>query len=142
MAQILGQDQELQINLTNSGVAGDFRNLVCMRNFSVNSELPTTSEETNCGTKTAVGNVSVTVDFDAICETVPTALTQISYEEMLAALNNKTLIGVKISSPSGGTSYYHEFAAYVTSLSLSQEAGAYISFTGTLTSNGNMDILP
>lgn len=141
MAQILGQNQELEINLTNSGVAGDYKALVCMRNFSVNSELPTTSEETNCGTKTAVGNVSVTVDFDAICETTPTVLSQISYEEMLAALNNKTLVGVRVSSPSAGAAYYHQFAAYVTSLSLSQEAGAYISFTGTLTSDGLMDII-
>ena len=142
MAQILGQNQELEINLTDpTGVSGTYKNLVCMRNFSVNSELPTTSEETNCGTKTAVGNVSVTVDFDAICETAP-SVSQISYEEMLAALNGKTLVAVKISSPSAGTSYYHQFSAYVTSLSLSQEAGAYISFTGTLTSDGLMDITP
>lgn len=141
MAQILGQNQELEINLTDpTGVGGTYKNLVCMRNFSVNSELPTTSEETNCGTKTAVGNVSVTVDFDAICETAPST-AQISYEEMLAALNGKTLVSVKISSPSAGAAYYHQFSAYVTSLSLSQEAGAYISFTGTLTSDGAMDII-
>jgi hypothetical protein len=141
MAQILGQNQELQINLTDpTGLAGTWKNLVCMRNFTVNTELPTTSEETNCGTKTAVGNVTVTVDFDAICETAPTVASQISYEEMLTAINSKTLVSVKVSSPGAGDAYYHQFSAFITSLSLSQEAGAYISFTGTLTSDGTMDI--
>lgn len=141
MAQILGQTQELEINLTDpTGVGGTFKALVCIRNFSVNSELPTTSEETNCGTLTAVGNSAVTVDFDAICETAPTT-SQISYEEMLAALHGKTKVAVKISSPSAGATYFHQFAAYVTSLSLAQEAGAYISFTGTLTSDGLIDIV-
>jgi hypothetical protein len=135
MGQILGQTQDLKINLTNSGNQADFLTLVCIRNFSVNNELATTSEETNCGTKTSVGNAAVTVDFDAICETSPTT-TQISYDDLLQALHSKTLVAVEVSS----ASYSHVFAAYVTSLSLAQEAGAYISFTGTLTSDGMINV--
>lgn len=142
MAQILGQDQNVEINLTNSGLSADYDTLVCLRNSSVNSELAVTQEETNCGTLTSVGNASVTIDFDAVCKTDPTAGTEISYEELLAALHNKTKVGVRVQSPGGtpGAAYYHQFAAYVTSLSMSQEAGAYISFSGTLTSDGVIDI--
>lgn len=144
MGQILGQNQQLEINLTDpTGSTGVWVDLVCLRNSSVNSELPVTQEETNCGTLTAVGNVAVTVDFDAVCEATPTSGEQISYEEMWTALNAKTKIGVRVSSPTttAGAAYYHQFAAYVTSLSLSQEAGAYISFTGTLTSDGAIDYI-
>lgn len=142
MAQILGQNQDIEINLTDpTGVTGTYKVLVCLRNSSVNTELAVTSEETNCGTKTAVGNATATIDFDAVCETAPSA-SQISYEDLLASLVNKTLIGAKVSSPSAGASYHHQFAAYVTSLSLGQEAGAYISFSGTLTSDGAIDIIP
>jgi len=144
MEQILGQNQQVEINLTNSGITGDYDTLVCLRNSSVNSELPVTQEETNCGTLTAVGNVGVTVDFDAVCEVAPTAGAQISYEELWTALNAKTKIGIRIQSPTTvpGSAYYHQFAGYVTSLSLSQEAGAYISFSGTLTSDGPIDYTP
>lgn len=141
MAQILGQNQDIEINLTDpTGLSGTYKVLVCLRNSSVNTELPTTQEETNCGTLTSVGNPSATIDFDAICETAPTT-SQISYEDLLAALVGKTKIGAKVSSPSAGASYHHQFAAYVTSLSLAQEAGAYISFSGTLTSDGVIDIV-
>lgn len=142
--QILGSSQEIEINLTDpTGLTGLYKALVCLRNSSVNSELAVTTEETNCGVLSAVGNTSVTVDFDAVCEAAPSG-TQISYEEVWTALNAKTKVGVRVQSPGAtpGASYYHQFGAYVTSLSLSQETGAYISFSGTLTSDGAIDYIP
>jgi hypothetical protein len=137
MAQVLGSLQNIEIDVLGGT---SYKNLVCLRTSSVNTTMDATTEQTNCGVLTSPSEPQMSLDFDAICETAPST-AQISYEEMLAALNGKTLVSVKISSPSAGAAYYHQFSAYVTSLSLSQEAGAYISFTGTLTSDGAMDII-
>ena len=143
MPQILGSLQNIEID-----VAGgtSYKNLVCLRTSSVNTTMDATVEQTNCGVLTSPSEPQMTVDFDAICEATPT-ISQVSYEDLLTAMVNKTIITVRVQNPtitgsSVGTVYYHQFAGYITDLTLNQSTTEFINFSGTIQSSGTLDVTP
>jgi hypothetical protein len=86
----------------------------------------------------------MSLDFDAICETSPT-ITQVSYDDLLTAMVNKTVVTVRIESPvtvgsSLGEAYYHKFFGYITDLTLNQSTTEFINFSGTIQSTGALDV--
>jgi len=86
----------------------------------------------------------MTLDFDAICEIAPT-VSQVSYEDLLAAQVNKTLVSVRVQSPvvtgsSAGAAYYHQFSGYITDMTFNQSTTEFINFSGTIQSTGTLDI--
>jgi hypothetical protein len=141
MPQVLGSLQNIEID-----VAGgtSYKNLVCLRTGSVNTTMDATVEQTNCGVLTSPSEPQMTVDFDAICEAAPT-IAQVSYEDLLAAMVNKTIVTVRVQNPtitgsSVGTVYYHQFAGYITDLTLNQSTTEFINFSGTIQSSGVLDV--
>jgi len=145
MGQIQGSLQNIEID-----VAGgtSYKTLVCLRTSSVNTTVTVNEDETNCGVLTSVGDSKFSFDFDAVCESAPGG-SSISYKDLLTVLVNKTKITVRFQNPtisgsSVGTVYYHQSEAYVTDLTLNQDAagGAYINFSGTIQSTGTLDITP
>lgn len=142
MGQILGSIQNIEIDVAGGS---SYKNLVCLRTSSVNTTMDATTEQTNCGVLTSPSEPQMTVDFDAICETAPT-VAQVSYEDILAAMVNKTLVTVRVQNPtvtgaSLGTVYYHQFSGYVTDLTLNQSTTEFINFSGTIQSTGTLDVI-
>ena len=92
MGQIQGSLQNIEID-----VAGgtSYKNLVCLRTSSVNTSVDSTTEQTNCGVLTSVAEPQMSVDFNAICEVSP-SVSQVSYEDLLSAMVNKTLVSVRV----------------------------------------------
>lgn len=143
MGQILGSLQNVEIDVAGGS---SYKNLVCLRTSSVNTTVDSTTEQTNCGPLTSVADATMGVDFDAICEVSPSG-SQISYEDLLAAMVGKTQISVRVQNPvvsgsSVGAAYYHQFLGYVTSLTLNQSTTEFINFSGSVTSTGTLDITP
>jgi len=143
MGQILGSLQNIEIDVAGGS---SYKNLVCLRTSSVNTTVDSTTEQTNCGALTSVAEPTMSVDFDAICEVAPT-VAQISYEDVLTAMVNKTLVAVRVQNPvvsgsSAGATYYHQFLGYITSLTLNQSTTEFINFSGTVTSTGTLDVTP
>ena len=141
MGQIQGSLQNIEIDVTGGS---SYLNLVCLRTSSVNSTVDSTTDQTNCGVLTAVGFPQMSLDFDAICETAPT-VSQVSYSSLLTAFANKTLVSVRVQNPvvsgsSAGAAYYQSFDGYITSLTLNQSTTEFINFSGTISSNGVIDI--
>lgn len=142
MGQILGSIQNIEIDVAGGS---SYKNLVCLRTSSVNTTMDATTEQTNCGVLTSPSEPQMTVDFDAICETAPT-VAQVSYEDILAAMVNKTVVTVRVQNPtvtgaSVGTVYYHQFSGYVTDLTLNQSTTEFINFSGTIQSTGTLDVI-
>ena len=86
----------------------------------------------------------MTIDFDAVCEVSP-SVAQVSYNALLTAMVNKTLVAVRVQNPvvtgsSAGAAYYHQFSAYINSLTLTQANTELIKFSGSFTSTGVLDI--
>lgn len=141
MGQIQGSLQNIEIDVAGGS---SFKNLVCLASSSVNTNADTSTDNTNCGILTSIGESSMTVDFDAVCEVAPT-VAQVSYKDLLTAMVNKTLVAVRIQSPvvpgsSIGVAYYHQFSAYINSLTLTQANAELIKFSGSFTSTGTLDI--
>ena len=141
MGQILGSLQNVEIDVAGGS---SYKNLVCLRTSSVNTTVDSTTEQTNCGPLTSVADATMGVDFDAVCEVSP-SVSQISYEDLLAAMVGKTLIAIRVQNPvvsgsSAGAAYYHQFLGYVTSLTLNQSTTEFINFSGTVTSTGIVDV--
>jgi hypothetical protein len=143
MAQVLGSLQNIEIDVL-GGVS--YKNLVCLRTSSVNTTMDATTEQTNCGVLTSPSEPQMTLDFDAICETSPT-VAQVSYEDLLAAMVNKTLVAVRVQNPvvsgsSVGAAYYHAFSGYITDLTMNQSTTEFVNFSGTIQSTGALDVTP
>jgi len=141
MGQIQGSLQNIEIDVAGGS---SFKNLVCLASSSVNTTADTSTDNTNCGILTSMSDASMSVDFDAVCEVAPT-VAQVSYGSLLTAMVNKTLVSVRVQNPtvtgsSIGTAYYHQFSAYITSLTLTQANAELIKFSGSFTSTGVLDI--
>lgn len=143
MGQIQGSVQNIEIDFAPTST---YKTLVCLRTSSVNTTITVNEDETNCGKLTSVGEPGFSFSFDAVCETAPGG-TQATYKDCLSAVVNKTKVLVRFQNPtvtgaSIGTVYYHQCEAYITDLTLNQDAagGAYINFSGTITSTGTLDI--
>lgn len=140
--QVLGSLQNIEIDVTGGT---SYKNLVCLRTSSVNTTMDATTEQTNCGVLTSPSEPQMSLDFDAICETAPT-ISQVSYEDLLSAMVNKTLVAVRVQNPvvsgsSAGAAYYHQFSGYITDLTLNQSTTEFINFTGTIQSTGTLDVV-
>jgi hypothetical protein len=141
MGQVQGSLQNIEIDVAGGS---SYKNLVCLRTSSVNTTIDSTTEQTNCGVLTSVAEPQMTVDFDAICEVAP-SISQVSYEDLLAAAVGKTLITVRVQNPtvtgaSTGAAYYHQFSGYITDLTLNQSTTEFINFSGSISSTGTLDI--
>jgi len=142
MAQVLGSLQNIEIDVAGGS---SYKNLVCLRTSSVNTTMDATTEQTNCGVLTSPSEPQMSLDFDAICETAPT-VAQVSYEDLLAAMVNKTVVAVRVQNPvvsgsSAGAAYYHAFSGYITDLTLNQSTTEFINFSGTIQSTGSLDVV-
>jgi hypothetical protein len=143
MGQILGSLQNVEIDVAGGS---SYKNLVCLRTSSVNTTMDATTEQTNCGVLTSPSEPAMSLDFDAICETAP-SVAQVSYEDLLSAMVNKTIVTIRVQNPvvtgsSLGAAYYHQFAGYITDLTLNQSTTEFINFSGTIQSSGTLDITP
>ena len=143
MAQVLGSLQNIEIDVLGGT---SYKNLVCLRTSSVNTTMDATTEQTNCGVLTSPSEPQMSLDFDAICETSPT-ITQVSYEDLLTSMVNKTVVAVRVQNPvvsgsSAGAAYYHSFSGYITDLTLNQSTTEFINFSGTIQSSGALDVTP
>lgn len=141
MGQVQGSLQNIEIDVAGGS---SYKNLVCLRTSSVNTTIDSTTEQTNCGVLTSVAEPQMTVDFDAICEVAP-SVSQVSYEDLLAAAVGKTLVTVRVQNPtvtgaSTGAAYYHQFSGYITDLTLNQSTTEFINFSGSISSTGTLDI--
>jgi len=143
MGQVQGSLQNIEIDVAGGS---SYKNLVCLRTSSLNTSMDATNEQTNCGVLTSVSEPQMSVDFDAICEVAPTG-SQVSYEDLLSAMVNKTLIAVRVQNPtvtgaSIGTAYFHAFSGYITDLTWNQSTTEFINFSGTIQSTGALDVIP
>jgi len=143
MGQVQGSLQNIEIDVAGGS---SYKNLVCLRTSSLNTSMDATNEQTNCGVLTSVSEPLMSVDFDAICEVAPTG-SQVSYEDLLSAMVNKTLIAVRVQNPtvtgaSTGAAYFHSFSGYITDLTWNQSTTEFINFSGTIQSTGALDVIP
>jgi TP901-1 family phage major tail protein len=134
---VQGKDVVLQIS-SDSGTT--FKSLICEISNGFSATRETNSITTKCddGTTTrSLGAYSWEMTADAVADTAPTALTQVSYLDVLALFTAGTLLTVKIAATGD---YFHSGTAYITSLELTNEVNGVSEFSLTLSGSGALDV--
>lgn len=134
----------IQSNLVPFAISTDditYKNVVCKKAWNFNGTTPTTTEQTDCGALVSVGSNEWTFDFEMILNTTPNGSTEMSAEDILGIWNAQTYSYVKVLYPDpGGANFYIQGAGYITSFKLTNQVGNVMSFSGTFSGNGAVDI--
>lgn len=120
-----------------------YKNVVCKKSWNFNGTTTTNPEETDCGVLTGIGANAFTFDFEMVLNTTPDGATEMSAKDVLTIWNNQTLAYAKVLYPSpAGGNFYIQGAGYITSFTLQNQVGNVMTFTGTFSGNGSVDITP
>lgn len=134
----------VQSNLVPFAISTDdvtYKNVVCKKSWNFNGTTQTTTENTDCGPLIAVGSNEFTFDFEMVLNTTPNGATEMSAKDVLTIWNNQTYSYVKVLYPAiTGTSFFIMGGGYITSFKLTNQVGNLMTFTGTFSGNGAVDI--
>jgi hypothetical protein len=122
-----------------------WKTLICETSSGANMERDTQeAPRTKCdaaatGKELTPQGYSWSFDFDAMVDDSPTS-SQVTYGDMLGYFLNATKVHVRRQYNSSGSEFYLKGQAYLTSLSESAEVEGFITFTGTFSGTGDLDI--
>jgi hypothetical protein len=136
---VLGQNVPLTIS-TDSG--STYRTVVCNKAWGFTGDTSITEDESDCGPHTAVGQAKWSFSVEGLYNTTPTS-TEISGEELLSLWANKTSFLIKCQYPTSGTpggDMYIQGSVYLTNYQINKTTNGFISFSGTLTGDGSVDV--
>ena len=120
-----------------------WKTLVCLENYTHQSEGDISESETWCGKVIGMSEPSVSLDFSAVCNSTPDGGTEASYADLQTVHYARTKIFYRIMAGTTGRVFYHKGEGYITSLSLdASSASDTIKFSGTLTTTGTIDVTP
>lgn len=136
----------LQSNLVPFALSTDditYKNVVCKKAWNFNGTTATNPEDTDCGVLVGLGANAWTFDFEMVLNTTPNGATEMSAKDVLSIWNNQTFAYAKVLYPNpGGTNFYIQGGGYITSFTLQNTVGNLMTFTGTFSGNGAVDITP
>jgi len=136
---VLGQNVPLTVS-TDAGTT--YRTVVCNKAWGFTGDTSITEDESDCGPHTAVGQAKWSFSVEGLLNTTPES-TEISGEELLSLWANKTSFLIKCQYPTSGTpggDMYIQGSVYLTNYQVNKTTNGFISFTGTLTGDGNVDV--
>lgn len=136
----------LQSNLVPLKISTDSgttkKSIVCKKSWTFNHDTSTTEENTDCGVLLGLGANKWGFDVEGVVNTTP-ASTELSAEDLLGIAHNQTLFLVYLDYPAAaGTDLYASGSAYLTNLKISNAVGSLMTFTGTISGTGALDITP
>lgn len=135
----------IQANLVPFALSTDgitYNNVVCKKSWNFTGSTPTNVEETDCGPLVGLGSNNFNFDFEAVLNKTPNA-GEISAKDVLSIWNNQTLAYAKVLYPDpGGTNFFIQGSGYITNFVLQNTVGNLMTFTGTFSGNGTVDITP
>lgn len=141
MSQIQGKDSILE--LSTDGIT--YKAVVCETSHTLNRERSTNSVETKCYGGIAlvsVGALSGSIDFEGVFETAPSG-TQVSSNEIFSYIENATYLYWREQNPTGtGTYRYRQGRGYITNQGEVSNIGDLLTFSFTLTIDGQIDVTP
>lgn len=140
MTTIQGNNVPLELSFDNELT---WQVLVCLVNYAIPTTLPTTKTDTFCGQAVGIGNQTFGFTGTAVDERFPTGGSQVTYNNLLTAQTNKTLIKARAKNPNSGSigeDFFIKGDVYVTNLNLKMTATNVIDFDFTLEGTGIPDI--
>lgn len=143
MARIPGQDVLLQVS-TDTGTT--WKSIICLTTNSVNKTRETTTAAfTKCDVATAAREITPLgytweMTFDAQIDDSPLS-TQITYQDLNTLFLNATPVLVRQQFDATGDEFFDLGTAYLTSLTSDRPADNFVTFSGTFSGSGAIDIV-
>lgn len=122
-----------------------YKTLVCVTDWSLNGNTSTNDTDTFCGRFTSTGVASATGSANAVANTTPTALSEVSLEDAFGWWVNKTALKFRAQYPatgSPGTDFYAQGDAVITNVTVTGTAGQDVQFSLDWAINGAIDNTP
>lgn len=137
----------LQSNLVPLKISSDggttYKSIVCKKSWTFNHSTSTTKEETDCGVLLGIGANEWGFDIEGVVNTTPTGGSEVSAEDLMSLASAQTALKVKLDYPaSAGTDLYAVGDCYLTSFKITNSVGSLMTFSGTLSGTGTLDITP
>lgn len=136
---VLGQNVPLTIS-TDAGTS--YKTVVCNKAWGFSGDTSITEDESDCGPHTAVGQAKWSFSVEGLINITPTS-TEVSGEDLLSLWANKTSFLIKAQTPTSGTpgtDLFIQGACYLTNYQVNKTTNGFLSFTGTFTGDGNVDV--
>jgi len=136
---VLGQNVPITIS-TDDGTT--YLTVVCNKAWGFTGDTSTTEDESDCGVHTAVGQGKWSFSIEGLLNTTPSG-TEASAEILLGLWANKTSFLVQVQYPTSGTpggDFYLSGSCYLTNFQMNKTTNGFITFSGTLTGDGDIDI--
>ena len=119
-----------------------YKTLICLQQFDEAIDAPIDEQETDCGKVTTPGTIGAIVNFQAICETNPSA-SQCTLQDCKLAIKAGTLVWVKYQNPADdyvaeGEAFYSNYGAYLSNVTTTKVTAQAIAFSGTINSTGEI----
>ncbi len=124
-----------------------WKKIVCLVTSPFRSTKATTSETSQCGTHTAIGEHTWGFDVTAIFNTTPTTASELSGEDMLAMHINdvKPVVRMQLGTPgtaaTAGESLYISGSVYIADFGIDNPETGLTRFTARLEGDGVIDIV-
>lgn len=125
---------------TDSG--STYKTLVCNKAWGFTGDTSIQEDESDCGRHVGLGAKKWSFSIEGLANTTPGG-SETSMEDLLSLWANATSFLIKVQYPTSGTpgsDFYIQGAAYLTNFQINKQTNSLISFTGTITGDGNVDI--
>ena len=141
MSEVLGKVVLLEVDVANGT---SYKTLICMQDFELEVATAIDTQESDCGQFNVPGTPGATISFNAVCDTSP-SVSQLSYEDVLSAVNAATVCSFRVQSPTltgstAGAVFYHGFSGYFSRVRLIKQTAGAIRFSGEIVSSGAIDL--
>ncbi len=110
-----------------------YRNVLCKRTANFTGTTPQNTEESDCGSSTALGENTWSFDFDGLFNNSINTATEYSAVEILNFWISQTLLYVKVA----GTGVLISGTGYLTGTGFALQTGQNSAFSFTFTGTGN-----
>lgn len=141
------QGSEVLLQLSSDNFTTTY-SIVCLQTADFNLKSPVTTEESQCGTHTAIGKGSFTVNFSGIMSSSPAvpsgspSVGQASYKQLLSWASSQQLLSFRMQHGTLGVDFFESGSCYLSDLTRTWGNAQLVKFSGTLTGTGDIDIIP
>jgi len=142
---LAAQFSEQSFEISTDG-GSSWKALVCLQSADSGLELPTTEEDTNCGSFTGLGVLKNSISLECVCELEPT-VSQVTWADVAGWMKNRTLVDYRYQnaatgSVTAGDAFYFRGEGYFTTGNITGTTGQVIKFTTEFNAVGEVDVTP
>lgn len=134
------KNNEIGVYISTDLVTPAYKEVVCGTDITVDSSKDINKKKSKCGTHTAVSEPEYTVSFGGVANLTPTALTEISAQELAVIDQSTTPVLVKVEHRTDPTKYHRSGQGYISSYTENLALDDTMDFDIEFAVDGDLDL--